>query len=187
MTPETRFDQAFAAAFQDRHNLIRFLTGVNDEAARWRPPDGEWSILQGLEHVMLSEQYFRRRLLTILQEAEASGNWHNAPPNPVKMSAAALRRREQGFVAAPEELVPRGRIDYDAMRQALLAEREASHAALLPYRCRDLRQLVFPHPRYGERHVYDVIEYSGIHDALHQEQMERVTRSPGYPQATLDR
>jgi hypothetical protein len=26
-----------------------------------------------------------------------------------------------------------------------------------------------------------VIEYAGIHDALHCEQMGRVTRSPGYP------
>jgi hypothetical protein len=67
------------------------------------------------------------------------------------------------------------------MRQALLPDKEASQAALLPYRSQDLSRLVFPHPRYGDRHLYDVIEYSGIHDALHQEQMERVTRSPGYP------
>lgn len=184
MTPEALFDQAFASAFQDRHHLSRFLAEVSVEAASWRPPDGEWSIAEGLEHIMLTEQFFRRRLLTLLRQAEASGNWHNAPAQPVKMSAAALRRREQGFVEAPEELVPRGQGNYDDMRRALLADREASHTALLPYRSRDLSQLVFPHPRYGERHCYDVIEYSGIHDALHQEQMERVRRSPGYPRVS---
>jgi len=130
---------------------------------------------------MLTEEFFRHRLLTLLREAEASGNWNNASANPVKMSAAALRRREQGFVPAPEELVPRGHSDFRALRQALLADREASRNAVLPYRSRDLTRLVFPHPRYGERNLYDVIEYSGIHDALHQEQMERVTRCTGFP------
>jgi hypothetical protein len=130
---------------------------------------------------MLSEEFFRARLLKILQDAEASGNWDNAPPNPVKMSAAALRRREQGFVPAPAELEPRGMGDFGEMQRALLPAREASRAALLPYRSRDLSRLIFPHPRYGERSLYDVIEYSGIHDYLHCEQMQRVTRHPGYP------
>jgi hypothetical protein len=69
------------------------------------------------------------------------------------------------------------------MRQALTAEREASREALLPYRDRDLSRLVIPHPVYGERNLYDVITYSGIHDYLHHEQMQRVTQQPGYPAA----
>jgi hypothetical protein len=181
MTPEEQFDRAYASAMRDRHELVRFLQGVSETQAQWRPPDGEWSILEGLEHVMLSEAFFRARLLKVLQEAEASGQWDNAPAHPSKMSAEALRRREQGFVAAPEELVPRGDRAFDDMRQVLISEREASREALRPYRSQDLSRLLFPHPRYGERHVYDVIEYSGIHDYLHREQMERVTRQPGYP------
>jgi hypothetical protein len=108
MTPEEMFDRVFASAMQDRRDLIRFLDGVSEEQARWRPPDGEWSILEGLEHIMLTEESVRTRLLNALREAEGSGNWDTAPPNPAKMSAEALRRREQGFVPAPEELLPRG-------------------------------------------------------------------------------
>jgi hypothetical protein len=181
MTPAEQFDRAFAAAVQDRSNLLRFLDGLSVEQASWHPPDGEWSILEGLEHIMLTEEFFRARLLATLRAAEASGNWDTTPTDPVKMTAAALRRREQGFVPAPEELVPRGNGDLHRMRQALLGERETTRTALLPYRSRDLSRLVFPHPRYGDRNLYDVIEYSGIHDYLHHEQMERVTRSPGYP------
>jgi hypothetical protein len=84
-------------------------------------------------------------------------------------------------VPAPEELEPRGNGDFDTMRHALLPAREATREALLPYRSMDLSRLVLAHPRYGDRHLYDVIEYSGIHDYLHCEQMQRVTRSPGYP------
>jgi hypothetical protein len=181
MTPAELFDQAFASAMQDRQHLRQFLAGVSEAQARWRPPDGEWSILAGLEHIMLTEESFRVRLLKVLRDAETSGTWHTAPLHPVKMSAQALRRREQGFVPAPAELEPRGTGDFDAMQKALLPARQATREALLPYRTIDLSGLVLPHPRYGDRHLYDVIEYSGIHDYLHCEQMQRVTRSPGYP------
>ena len=67
------------------------------------------------------------------------------------------------------------------MRQALLAERQATREAVRGYRTRDLSRLLFPHTRYGQRNIYDAMEYSGIHDALHCEHMGRVTRSPGYP------
>jgi hypothetical protein len=181
MTPAALFDRAFASAMQDRRYLLQFVEGVSEEQARWRPPDGEWSILEGLEHVMLTEEWFRLRLLKVLRDAERHGTWNTTPLHPVKMSASALRRREQGFVPAPAELEPRGSGDFKAMQQALLPARESTRQALLPYRTTDLSGLVLPHPRYGDRHVYDVIEYSGIHDYLHCEQMQRVTRSPGYP------
>jgi uncharacterized damage-inducible protein DinB len=181
MTPEEMFDRAFASAVQDRKDLLRFLAGVSQEQARWRPPDGEWSILEGLEHIMLTEESFRVRLLKVLSQAEASGNWDTTPAHAVKMSAEALRRREQGFVPAPEDLIPRGERDFNDMRTALLPARETTREALLPYRAKDLSRLMLPHPRYGDRNLYDVIEYSGIHDYLHCEQMQRVTRSPGYP------
>jgi hypothetical protein len=181
MTPEEQFDRAFATAIQDRQNLIQFLAGINDAQAQWQPPDGEWSILEGLEHNMLTETFFRTRLLGLLQEAEASSNWDNAPPHPSKMTASELRRRKQGFVPAPDALIPPGNGDFSTLRAALMADRETSRQALLPYRSRDLGRLLLPHPLYGERNLYDVIEYSGIHDALHGEQMERVTQHPTYP------
>ena len=93
---------------------------------------------------MLTEEFFRSHLLTILREAEASNTWDNAPANPVKMSAEALRRREQGFVAAPDVLLPRGERDFQTMRQALLAERQATREAVWGYRTRDLSRLLFP-------------------------------------------
>lgn len=181
MTPEEQFDRAFAMAIQDRKNLVQFLDGINDAQAQWRPPDGEWSILEGVEHIMLTETSFRNRMLRLLQEAEVSGNWGKAPFNPSKMTASELRRRKQGFVPAPDDLMPPGNGDFSALQAALIADREASRQALLPYRSRDLSRLLLPHALYGERNLYDVIEYSGIHDALHCEQMEPVTQHPTYP------
>ena len=92
---------------------------------------------------MLTEEFFRRHVLTILREAEARNTWDNAPANPVKMSAEALRRRE-GFVAAPDVLLPRGERNFQTMRQALLTERQATREAVWGYRTRDLSQLLSP-------------------------------------------
>ena len=181
MTPEAQFDHAYASAMQDRRDLVHFLDGISLTQAHWQPPDGEWSICQGLEHIMLSEAFFLSNCVRVVETAEATRQWDNAPANPTKMSLAALRRREQGFVPAPESLIPSGERDFNEMRQALLAAREASRNTLLPYRTHDLSRLILPHPVYGERNLYDVITYSGIHDALHHEQMQRVTRQVGYP------
>ncbi len=183
MTPEARFDQAYASAMHDRHNLIQFLNGISDDQARWSPPDGEWSIAQGLEHIMLTEAYVRTNILNILRRAEADDIWDTASDNPVKMSAEALRRRDQGVVIAPQVLDPQGERDFQEMIADLVPDREASREALTPYRSRELSGLVLPHPTYGERNLYDVIEYSGIHDYLHHEQMTRVTQQSGYPAA----
>jgi len=181
MTPEAQFDQAYDTAMQDRRDLVQFLHGISETQAYWQPPDGEWSIWQGLEHIMLTETYFLGNILKVLSEAETNDHWDNASENPTKMSAEALRRREQGFVPAPDRLIPKGERDVDEMRQALIPEREASLAALLPFRLRGLDRLVLSHPVYGERNLYDVVTYWGTHDYLHHEQMQRVTRQTDYP------
>jgi hypothetical protein len=138
---------------QDRQALRRFRDGVTASQARWHPPDGEWSILEGLEHIMLTEEFFRSHLLTILREAEARNTWDNAPANPIQMSAEARRRRAQGFVAAPDVFIPRGERDVQTMRQALLAERQATREAVRGYRTRDLSRLLCPHALWPAQYL----------------------------------
>lgn len=181
MTPEQRFDAAFESAFQDRRNLVRFLEGVSEAQARWKPPDEEWSVLEGLEHVLLTDAFFQTTMIEALRGAENSGRWDNTQPGAFKMTLEALRRREQGHVDAPAQLHPKGRSDFRPMIEELLPGREATRQALLHWRGRDLSHLVVPSPRYGALNAYERIAYAGIHDALHQEQMGRVTRQPGFP------
>lgn len=181
MTPEALFDHAATSAMQDRRNLSRFLANLSETQAHWTPPDGEWTIALGLEHIMLTETYFRTNMLHVIRQAEDSNHWDNTPANPTKMSPEALRRRDQGFVPAPTVLEPEGNGDFRDMCAALLADRETSLQAVRPYRSRDLRRLVLSHPIYGDRNCYDLIGYWGIHDYLHHEQMQRVTQQPQYP------
>ncbi|MEK6709252.1 MAG: DinB family protein [Nitrospinota bacterium] len=181
MAPEQEFDQAFESALQDLRNLVRFLDGVSEAQARWKPPDGEWSVLEGLEHILLTDAFFQTTMIEALRGAEASGRWDNTAPGAFKMTLEALRRREQGHVDAPAQLHPKGRSDFRPMIAELLPAREATREALLRWRGRDLSRLVVPSPRYGALNAYERIAYSGIHDALHHEQMGRVTRQAGFP------
>ncbi len=181
MTPEEKFDAAVASALRDRRELIRFLEGISDAQAAWRPPDDEWSIAGGAEHILTTDAWAQKRLMEFLEKAEETGNWDTAPENPKKLSGDQLRRREQGRVDAPDHLLPKGDRPLSEMIPMLLPSREEANKALLPFRARELERLVPPNTRYGDQNVYDRIFYKGIHDALHREQMERVTRAEGYP------
>ncbi len=183
MTPEEKFDAAVASALGDRRELVRFLEGVSDAQAAWRPPDGEWSIAEGTEHILITDAWARKTLVEFLEKAKASGNWDTTPSNPQKLSLDQLRRREQGRVDAPEHLFPKGERPLSEMIPLLLPSREDTNKALLPSRAFDLERLVPPNTRYGDQNVYDRMFYMGIHDALHQEQMERVRKTTGYPKA----
>lgn len=181
MTPEEMFDEAFASAFKDRKNLIAFLEGVDTSHVHWLPPDGEWSLHQNLEHILLTDAYYARFIEKRLAEAEESGSWDTAPENPQKMSREALRRREQGRVPAPDFLIPKGEGDFGEMIARLTPNREAVHQMMLPYRSTDMSRYMQEHFRYGDLNIYDRIVYSGTHDYLHQDQMTRVLKAPGYP------
>ncbi|MEK6712542.1 MAG: DinB family protein [Nitrospinota bacterium] len=182
MTPGQQFDQAAGIILQDRRNLIAFLGRFSEGQARWRPPGGEWSILEGLEHIMREEWSFRANFLDGLRGAGATGAWDNAPDPVVKLSWEAMRRREQGPSMAPAHLHPVGEGTWEGMRAALWPDRAATREVLLPYRPRDLgRLIVFMSKRLGHLNGYDRIVYCGIHDFLHQDQMARAARQPGFP------
>ena len=181
MTPEEMFDEAFDSAFKDRRNLISFLEGIDPAHVHWRPPDGEWSLHENLEHILLTDNYYARFIEKRLAEAAESGSWDTAPENPETMSREALRRREQGRVPAPDFLIPKGEGDFREMIAKLLPNREAVHQMMLPYRGTDMSRYTHAHFRYGDLNIYDRIVYSGTHDFLHQDQMTRVLQAPGYP------
>ena len=82
MTPEEMFDEAFGSAFEDRRNLISFLEGIDTSHVHWGPPDGEWSLHENLEHILLTDAYYARFIEKRLAEAVESGSWDTAPENP---------------------------------------------------------------------------------------------------------
>ena len=183
MTPEEKFDATIDSSMNDRRDLIGFLENQTDAQAGWEPPDGEWSIAQGVEHILLTDDFARKMLVETLETAQKTGNWNNAPDNPQKLTSDQLRRREQGPVPAPEQLHPVEGRPLSEMIPLLMPAREETNKTLAPYRERDLERLNPPATRYGDLNIYDRMNCMGIHDALHKEQMARVTQASGFPAA----
>jgi hypothetical protein len=181
MTSEEEFDEAIKFAIRDRVALIKFIENYTNAQASWEPPDGEWSIAQGVEHILLTDAYSSEGLLKTLGEAKKTGVWNNEPENPKKLTSDQLRRREQGVIQSPDHLLPKGNRSLSDMTPLLMPSREKTDAALTPYRGRELENLIPPVRSYGHMNIYDRMHYRGIHDALHMEQMERVANANGFP------
>ena len=184
MKPYEHFDKAFESALRDRDNFITYVKDFNEEQGSWKPPDDEWSITEGIEHTLLVDVFFRKSVIEVLTNAQKTGNWITEIENKEKMTLEALRNREQGFVPSPESLLPKGRTDLQQMVKELYPSKMAIHESLVSFRLIDLSLLIpNPRPRYGPLNLYERIYYSGIHDYLHQEQMERVTKQKYFPKS----
>ena len=182
MKPYEHFDKAFESALRDRDSFITYVKDFTEEQWSWKPPDDEWSIIEGIEHTLLVDVFFRQSAIEVLTQAQKNGNWITELENKEKMTLEALRNREQGFVPSPDSLLPKGRNDLQQMIKELYPSKMAIHESLVSFRSIDLSLLIpNPRPRYGALNVYDRIYYSGIHDYLHQEQMERVTKQKYFP------
>ena len=182
MKPTEQFDKAFESALRDRENLIKLVKEFTQEQASWKPPDNEWSIMEGIEHSLLVDVFFRESVAKTLNHAKKTGNWITGLEKKDKMTLKALRSREQGFVPSPDFLIPKGRNDLKQMTKELYPSKMAIHESLTPFRSIDL-SLLIPMPynqTYGPLNMYERIYYSGIHDYLHQEQMERVTKQKNF-------
>ena len=81
MTPEAMFDEAFGSAFEDRKNLISFLEGIDPAHVNWRPPDGEWSLHENLEHILLTDNYYARSIEKSLGRRRSPGRGTRPPRN----------------------------------------------------------------------------------------------------------
>jgi len=176
MKPTEQLDKAFESALRDRENFIKFVKEFTYEQASWKPPDSEWSIMENIEHTLLVDVFFRETAMETLNHAKKIGNWITELENNDKMTLEALRNREQGFVHSPDFLLPKGRNDVKQMIKELYPSKMAIHESFILFRSKDL-SLLIPKPynlTYGPLNMYERIYYSGIHDYLHQEQMERV-------------
>jgi uncharacterized damage-inducible protein DinB len=127
-----------------RDALETALAGVDDAMASRKPPSGGWSILECVEHMVLSEQY----LLTRLRIAQLSAD----PPHPSRESKIAARAADRSRpIEAPSVSQPSGR--YRGLHEALAAF-DAVRAETLEYvenlnddpRCWTTDHPLFPGP-----------------------------------------
>lgn len=133
--------------------LAAIVNGLSDEDLRWRPEDGNWSIIEVLCHLADEEvEDFRMRLrMTLEQTGEA---WPAINP-----PQAAFDRDYRSQPVA------------DVLRR-FTAERAASIEWLRQHQNADW-SVAYHHPKFGRIHAGDLMASWAAHDALHLRQIAK--------------
>jgi uncharacterized damage-inducible protein DinB len=163
--------QSLLSSLNDgRDALETALAGVDDALASRQPPSGGWSILECVEHMVLSEQY----LLTRLRIAQLSTD----PPHPSREAKIAARAADRSRpIEAPSMAHPSGQ--YAGLYEALAAF-DTVRAEILEYienLTDDPRSLTTDHPLFpGPVTCYETLIMIAAHPARHAQQILEIRR-----------
>lgn len=130
------------------------VSGLPEADARWKPPDGAWSILEVVCHLGDEEvDDFRARLAFVLERK--TGHW---PPIDPEGWARERRYNDKDLTAAVTRFVD---------------ERRRSVAWLRSLPAATDWSLAYEHPKFGPIRAGDLLASWAGHDALHLRQIAK--------------
>jgi hypothetical protein len=154
--------------------LRRALEGVDEALAARKPAGGGWSILECMEHVVVSEQY----LLTRLREAERPDGFVADRAREARLAGRAADRTRP--IPAPAASQPKGR--YATLHDAVAAF-EAARAETVEWVEQsegDLRGWTTDHPLFqGPVTCQETLIMMAAHPGRHAEQIAEMRAALG--------
>jgi uncharacterized damage-inducible protein DinB len=160
--------QMLASLERGRQALIESLTGVDDAMAKRSPAQGQWSILECVEHVAISED----GLFAQIQKGTES----SIPVINAKREAAIPVRgldRSRPIVC-PLSGLPTGQFPtLAAALDRFLSSRERTLRYVEENR-EDLRCRLTTHPVMGDVNCYEVLLSMAVHPLRHVGQIEEI-------------
>jgi hypothetical protein len=165
-----------------RRALCDEVRGLSEVQAGFQPAAGRWSIGEILDHVCLAERSITRTASRILQQA--AGRGQIGEPGMLETPEHRIDLDNYNRSAgAPESVLP----SPDRPLERLLAGLEESRLRLQEVTRRADGRVVgnvtLPHFQLGELNFYQWLTAEGAHEAKHLEQIRRIKRDPGFPQA----
>ncbi|MDE3188878.1 MAG: DinB family protein [Acidobacteriota bacterium] len=146
--------------------ILEALHGVSAEVSIRKPAPGKWSILECIEHVVVSEDYLFAQILAATPA--------DAPvKNEKRESAIPTRGLDRTrTIESPEMAKPAGRFSTlnGALRQFLaLRERTIRFVETCDG---DLRAQITTHPLFGSVNCYETLLMIAMHSLRHVKQIE---------------
>lgn len=137
-------------------------------------PNGGWSALMVLEHIITSEtgtlEYIRRKTQAPALEIESTGEREAAS---AQMLFSALRSQERW--SAPDILPePSGKFSLAQLNYGWNGNRTLWVNTLKAMDPEYLNKAVFKHPRAGRMNLDDTIEFLTLHIVHHRYQIDRI-------------
>jgi hypothetical protein len=151
-----------------RQALLDALNGVTEEIAPRTPAPGKWSVLECVEHLVVSEDYLFSQLI-------ASRDSHAAVVNRDREARILSRGLDRTkTMQSPEVGRPAGR--FSTLREAVqcyLASRERTIRFV--ENCNDdLRSKLTSHPLIGAVNCYEMLLIIAVHPHRHSKQIEEI-------------
>jgi hypothetical protein len=149
----------------DTENILNFLETINDEKANKKRLADDWTILECMEHVFITE----KGIYKLLNSSDLFGN---QPSKKIEN----MESYRSGKFKAPDMTLPRGRFQsVDELRNAFLLLREQMGQYIL-LELPKAGEETYSHPVIGPITKPQWIEFALEHSQRHLLQMEKVLR-----------
>lgn len=164
-----------------RRSLLECLAGLTEPQATFRPADGQWNILEVVEHLYLAEVSGVSKIWAALDGVRAGRVWSEARPNagqPIEaVVAATWKPKEQAPPIATPHIGGPTTFWASATRSltGVLADL-GRHLEGVP-----LEQVVFPHYLSGPLDGRQRLEFLRFHIERHLTQIASIRSASGFP------
>lgn len=160
---------------ESREAFLASAAGLTDEQAKLCPAPDQWSVLNCVEHVAITEHFMFTIIATKLTPAPPSGDRGREE---LFLREVANRSRK---VSAPERAHPTGRFPTLAAALEQFSQRRARSIDYVEHCDRDLRAHTGPHPLFGPITGQEYLIILALHPARHAAQIREVRSTLGLP------
>lgn len=176
MTPAER-ERAITSLRDSRDRLVALAQKLSPSQLLYKPAPDRWSVAECLEHVIVVENSILGAIEKTVQRLPDS-------PKSVTDDDALVTRvvNRTERATAPDRLMPVGRWPHDQLLREFEAVRKRT-SEFASATDADLRQSVFPHPRFGPLDCYQWLLLIAAHGDRHRAQAEEVMAAAEFPRA----
>jgi DinB superfamily len=158
---------------ESRQRFLRSFAGVSDKQSRCRPAEGQWSILDTVEHLTVAETRMLRRLKDPRFPRSADA------PNREEALLHGVADRSRKM-ESPEGALPTGRFANLEEAAAQFQAARLSTILFVEQSNENLRATGVRHPLVGEVSTFEMLIIMAKHAERHALQIEEIKSSPAF-------
>jgi uncharacterized damage-inducible protein DinB len=179
MTPEDR--AKVVKYLKDSHQqLLDSVAKLSDAQWKYQPSPERWSVAQTVEHIYLAEGLLFGAMQKAL-DAPANPDWEAKTKGKTEFLERVMVDRSRK-ATAPESIVPAGKYSRSELMR-LLKDARAKTLKFAQQTDLPLQEHTFDHafPVFNTLNAYQWLIYIPLHNLRHNQQVEEVKASEGFP------
>jgi hypothetical protein len=186
---------------------------LSQEQMDFSPTAGEWSVNEVVDHLLLSETMYRTEMATLvelMQTGQAPRIYRsfadlNAGPTIIPKAILpffdvpftlltmftpsgireCIARSQLVPIRHPDITTPQQRRSVDKLRYDLDASLTETKGLFAAHPNLDYTRMIYQHPLLGVQNIPQLLDFMGLHEELHQQQIANVLANPRFPQEGL--